>query len=161
MNNLEKKIDLLASLALAEDDATRKTIKEALANELRGAAHVARKPVTVKEAVYEALQEIGVPVYLSGYDALHIAISLVVENPDIRHNIQGELYPEVANWCGSTIPRVERRMRHAVETAWIRGDLEVFQKYFGNTISPEKGKPTNGEFISQVANHIRRRMEEQ
>ena len=68
------------------------------------------------------------------------------------------LYPQVAKTFGTTPSRVERAIRHAIEVAWNRGDLDVLDKYFGNTVSASKGKPTNSEFIARVANIVRQRM---
>ena len=70
------------------------------------------------------------------------------------------LYPRLAATFNSTAARVERSIRHLVEVTWTRGDLTILDRYFGNTISPDKGKPTNGEFIARIANVVRERLRE-
>jgi two-component system response regulator (stage 0 sporulation protein A) len=75
-------------------------------------------------------------------------------------NITFGLYPQLAAAFDTTAARVERAIRHLVEVTWTRGDMEVLMRYFGNTVSPEKGKPTNGEFIARITNIIKLRMKE-
>lgn len=161
MNNLEKKIDLLVSLALAEDDETRESLKGALFRAVMSEDATTPRSHTVKSEVCALMQEIGVRSSLRGYDAVVLAVCLVVNDPNLRYGITTNLYPAVAKEIGSSSIRVERCIRHAIETAWDGGDLEVFEKYFGNTVSRHRGKPTNSEFISQMAHHIRQRLEEQ
>ena len=88
------------------------------------------------------------------------AVSLAVKTPDLVNSMTKGLYPEVSRRMNTTPCRAERAIRHGIEVAWERGDLDVFATYFGNTISPTKGKPTNSEFISRLANVIRSRMKE-
>ena len=85
---------------------------------------------------------------------------LAAENRTYIHSITFGLYPQVAAHFDTTAGRVERAIRHLVEVTWTRGDVEVLQRYFGNTVSPEKGKPTNGEFIARMANVLRQRLEQ-
>lgn len=74
------------------------------------------------------------------------------------NNITLGLYPQLATRFDTTASRVELGIRHSVEQGWLRGDLDILQKYFGNTVSAEKGKPTNGEFIAQLAQELKNRM---
>ena len=100
------------------------------------------------------IHEIGVPAHINGYQYLREAISLAVEDMDVINAVTKVLYPAVARKFGTTASRVERAIRHAIEVAWDRGDLETLQKYFGYTVSNVKGKPTNSEFIAMIADRI-------
>lgn len=101
--------------------------------------------------VTEVLHEIGVPAHIKGYQYLREAIILTINDMDIINSVTKILYPEVARKFGTTPSRVERAIRHAIEVAWDRGDLETLQKFFGYTVSNVKGKPTNSEFIAMIA----------
>jgi two-component system response regulator (stage 0 sporulation protein A) len=100
------------------------------------------------------IHEIGVPAHIKGYQYLREAILLTVENMDVINAVTKVLYPEVAKHFGTTASRVERAIRHAIEVAWDRGDLETLQKYFGYTVNSAKGKPTNSEFIAMIADRL-------
>lgn len=108
--------------------------------------------------VTEILHEIGVPANLKGYRYLREAIMMVAQDPSLIDYVTRELYPRVAEKFDSTASKVERGMRHAIESAWSRGDLDTLKKYFGCTVSLSKDKPTNSEFISLVADNIRMEM---
>lgn len=109
----------------------------------------------LERRVTEVIHDIGVPAHIKGYQYLRCAIMMVVENPSIINMVTKALYPDVAKEYKSTASRVERAIRHAVEVAWERGNLETLQKYFGYTVSAHKGKPTNGEFIALIADKLR------
>ena len=100
------------------------------------------------------IHEIGVPAHIKGYQYLREAISLSVADMEVINAVTKVLYPAVAKKFGTTASRVERAIRHAIEVAWDRGDLETLQKYFGYTVSNAKGKPTNREFIAMIADRI-------
>ena len=100
------------------------------------------------------IHDIGVPAHIKGYQYLREAISLAVEDMDVINAVTKVLYPAVAKKYATTASRVERAIRHAIEVAWDRGDLETLQKYFGYTVSNSKGKPTNSEFIAMIADRI-------
>lgn len=100
------------------------------------------------------IHEIGVPAHIKGYQYLREAIRLTVEDMDIINAVTKVLYPAVAKRFNTTASRVERAIRHAIEVAWDRGDLETLQKYFGYTVSNTKGKPTNSEFIAMIADRL-------
>jgi two-component system response regulator (stage 0 sporulation protein A) len=104
--------------------------------------------------VTSIIHEIGVPAHIKGYQYLREAILIAVDNMDVINAVTKVLYPEVAKRFGTTASRVERAIRHAIEVAWDRGDLETLQKYFGYTVSNAKGKPTNSEFIAMIADRI-------
>ena len=117
-----------------------------------------RPPVSeagLETMVTGIIHEIGVPAHIKGYQYLREAIVLAVDNPEYIQAITKELYPAIAKKFGTTPSRVERAIRHAVEVAWDRGDTDVLLKWFGYTISLNKGKPTNSEFIALVADKIR------
>ena len=100
------------------------------------------------------IHEIGVPAHIKGYQYLREAIMLAVEDMEIINAVTKILYPEVAKRFGTTPSRVERAIRHAIEVAWDRGDLETLQRFFGYTVNSAKGKPTNSEFIAMIADRL-------
>lgn len=104
--------------------------------------------------VTSIIHEIGVPAHIKGYQYLREAILIAVDNMDVINAVTKVLYPEVAHRYGTTASRVERAIRHAIEVAWDRGDLETLQKYFGYTVNGTKGKPTNSEFIAMIADRL-------
>lgn len=105
-------------------------------------------------AVTEIIHEIGIPAHIKGYQYLREAIVRVVEDMDIINAVTKELYPNVAREFHTTPSRVERAIRHAIEVAWDRGDVDVLHQYFGYTVSNIKGKPTNSEFIAMIADKL-------
>lgn len=104
--------------------------------------------------VTNIMHNIGVPAHIKGYHFLRRAIVMAIEDISVVDSITKVLYPEVAKSFKTTPSRVERAMRHAIEVAWNRGDVEVLNTFFGYTISNLKGKPTNSEFISMIADRI-------
>ena len=108
----------------------------------------------VETLVTNVIHEIGVPAHIKGYQYVRYAIILAVQDMDVINSITKTLYPKVAAYYGTTPSRVERAIRHAIEVAWDRGDLETLQKYFGYTVSNTKGKPTNSEFIALIADKL-------
>ena len=108
----------------------------------------------LESEITELLHEIGIPAHIKGYQYLREAIIMTVENMDVINAVTKILYPEVAKRFNTTASRVERAIRHAIEVAWDRGDLETLQKYFGYTVSNAKGKPTNSEFIAMIADRL-------
>lgn len=109
--------------------------------------------------VTEILRQIGVPAHIKGYQYLRIAIMMVIENMELVSAITKELYPSIAKQFETTSSRVERAIRHSIEIAWERGDIETLQSFFGYTVSGVKGKPTNSEFISMIADRLRLQMQ--
>ena len=108
----------------------------------------------LKNLVTSVIHEIGVPAHIKGYQYLREAIMIAVDDMDVINAVTKVLYPEVAKRFNTTPSRVERAIRHAIEVAWDRGDLETLQKYFGYTVSNSKGKPTNSEFIAMIADRL-------
>ena len=109
----------------------------------------------LEELVTSIIHEVGVPAHIKGYQYVREAIMITVEDMDVINSVTKVLYPEVAKKYHTTPSRVERAIRHAIEVAWDRGDLETLQKFFGYTVSNAKGKPTNSEFIAMISDRIR------
>lgn len=110
-----------------------------------------RKEAELEASVTEIIHEIGVPAHIKGYQYLREAIIRTINDMDMINAVTKVLYPEVAKKFNTTPSRVERAIRHAIEVAWDRGDIETLQKFFGYTVSNIKGKPTNSEFIAMIA----------
>ena len=108
--------------------------------------------------VTEIIHQIGVPAHIKGYHYLRESILLAVNNADIINSVTKQLYPTVAKKFGTTSSRVERAIRHAIEVAWDRGDVDILNSYFGYTIHNGRGKPTNSEFIAMIADKLRLRL---
>ena len=109
----------------------------------------------VELMVTEMIHQIGVPAHIKGYHYLREAILLSVEDPEIMNAVTKVLYPTVAKKFGTTPSRVERAIRHAIEVAWDRGDVDTLNAYFGYTIHNSRGKPTNSEFIAMLSDKLR------
>ena len=105
--------------------------------------------------ITEIIHEIGVPAHIKGYHYLREAIILSVKNSEIINSVTKLLYPTVAKSHKTTASRVERAIRHAIEVAWDRGNIEVLNSYFGYTIQNDRGKPTNSEFIAMISDKLR------
>ena len=110
--------------------------------------------VSIETLVTNIIHEIGVPAHIKGYQYLREAIIIAVNDMDVINAITKVLYPQVAKTFGTTPSRVERAIRHAIEVAWDRGDLDTLQSFFGYTVSNTKGKPTNSEFIALIADKL-------
>ncbi|MBQ7288449.1 MAG: sporulation transcription factor Spo0A [Clostridia bacterium] len=108
--------------------------------------------------VTEIIHQIGVPAHIKGYHYLREAICLSVKNAEIINSVTKLLYPTVAKKYQTTASRVERAIRHAIEVAWDRGNVDVLNSYFGYTIDNNRGKPTNSEFIAMIADKLRLRL---
>lgn len=115
-----------------------------------------KKPLEMK--ITEILHEIGVPAHIKGYHYLRDSIRMAVEDPGIINAVTKQLYPGVAKLYSTTSSRVERAIRHAIEVAWDRGDVDVLNSYFGYTIHNTRGKPTNSEFIAMISDKLRLEM---
>ena len=105
--------------------------------------------------VTNVIHGVGVPAHIKGYQYLREAIMLVVNDIDVINQITKSLYPEIARKFGTTPSRVERAIRHAIEVAWGRGEVNLMENIFGYTVSAAKGKPTNSEFIAMIADKLR------
>ena len=105
--------------------------------------------------VTKIIHQIGVPAHIKGYQYLRTAILMTIEDNDIINSVTKILYPAVAKKYQTTTSRVERAIRHAIEVAWDRGDVDTLNSYFGYTIQNNRGKPTNSEFIAMIADNLR------
>ncbi len=116
---------------------------------------------SIEAMVTGIIHEIGVPAHIKGYQYLREAIIIAVNDMDVINAITKVLYPQVAKTFGTTPSRVERAIRHAIEVAWDRGDLDTLQRFFGYTVSNTKGKPTNSEFIALIADKLQLQLKSQ
>lgn len=105
--------------------------------------------------VTKIIHRIGVPAHIKGYQYLRTAIIMAINDGDIINSVTKVLYPTVAKQYSTTPSRVERAIRHAIEVAWDRGDIDVLNSYFGYTIQNSRGKPTNSEFIAMISDNLR------
>ena len=157
MNQLEKQVNALMRLCTAEEEEERCQAKEELRKLLRFPAPASADP---EQEIRRILLELGAPDHLAGHAYVVEGILLALSNWVYVQSITFRLYPQLAVTFDTTPARVERAIRHLVEVTWSRGDLNVLEQYFGNTVSPEKGKPTNGEFIARLANVVKQRMKD-
>lgn len=156
MSSLERKVDLLVSLALADTEESRDTIKRQLAQVVIAVNDGGS--FTVEDEVAYVLQDVGVSCSCTGYQYLMSSICSMVANPKLENEPKLSIYYRLAEMYPVRPSQIERAMRIAVEKAIDRSDYDTVIKYFGNTISPNKGKPTNSEFVIQLAHHVRRRL---
>ncbi len=117
-------------------------------------------PAVTRTAEMEAqvtkiIHQIGVPAHIKGYQYLRTAILMTIEDSEIINSVTKVLYPSVAKKYATTTSRVERAIRHAIEVAWDRGDIDTLNSFFGYTVQNTRGKPTNSEFIAMIADNLR------
>lgn len=158
MTTVEKKVDEIIRFLTADSDEKRSRAHKNLC----GMVHAAPPPkkICTEFMVHEIMKDIGVPAHIVGYPYVVEAVLLVLSDQMYINNITSGLYPKLAAKFDTTAARVERGIRHAVSITFERGDLDVLGKYFGNSVSPKTGKPTNSQFIAQIANEIRMRQKE-
>ena len=154
MKNLEKRVDALMRLCTADQEVDRSILRKEIKRMLEYNSH----RIDPEQEIRKILLELGAPDHLVGHPYVIRGILLVVGDQLYINHITFGLYPQLAVEFETTPARVERAIRHLIEVTWSRGDLEVLDRYFGNTISASKGKPTNGEFIARLANVVRCRM---
>ena len=111
--------------------------------------------IDMETQVTRIIHQIGVPAYIKGYQYLRTAILMTISDNDVINSVTKVLYPSVAKKYQTTTSRVERAIRHAIEVAWDRGDVDTLNSYFGYTIQNSRGKPTNSEFIAMIADNMR------
>jgi len=130
-----------------------------LISQKKNAHNLAGIPPTMghdlESQVTKVIHQIGVPAHIKGYQYLRFAIIMTVNDNDVINSVTKILYPTVAKEFGTTSSRVERAIRHAIEVAWDRGDVDTLNSYFGYTIQNNRGKPTNSEFIAMIADNLR------
>lgn len=109
----------------------------------------------LQKSISKLLHELGMPSHIKGYQYIREAVSMVYDNPDMIGGITKELYPELAIKFDTTVSRVERAIRHAIEVSWNRGDWDLMEDVFGHSVDIDKAKPTNSEFIVTLADKLR------
>ncbi len=122
---------------------------------LSGNGNEKRVIENLENQVTDMIHEVGVPAHIKGYQYLRDAIMMVIEEPEMLNSITKILYPTIAKRNQTTPSRVERAIRHAIEVAWSRGNMDIINSLFSYTVSTGKGKPTNSEFIALIADKIR------
>ena len=132
------------------------TIAKRIAGQLRRTSNEPAEGDSRDEyKVTEILHQIGVPAHIKGYQFLRDAILMSIQDPELINAVTKRLYPDIAKTNGTTASRVERAIRHAIEVAWDRGDVDTLNSYFGYTIHNLRGKPTNSEFIAMISDRMR------
>ena len=106
-------------------------------------------------SISKLLHDLGIPSHIKGYQFLRDAVNMLFDDPNMIGGITKELYPELANKYNTTVSRVERSIRHAVEVSWNRGDIDLMEKIFGHSVDIDRAKPTNSEFIVTIADKLR------
>ncbi|WP_297422163.1 sporulation transcription factor Spo0A [Clostridium sp.] len=114
-----------------------------------------KAPIDLETEITNIIHEVGVPAHIKGYMYLREAITMVVNDMELLSAVTKELYPSIAKKYNTTASRVERAIRHAIEVAWGRGQIEAINRLFGYTVHNDKGKPTNSEFIAIIADKLR------
>jgi Response regulator of citrate/malate metabolism len=109
----------------------------------------------ISVSISKILHQLGIPSHIKGYQYIREAISVIFERPETIGGITKELYPELAGKFDTTVSRVERAIRHAIEVSWNRGDWDLMEDIFGNSVDIDKAKPTNSEFIVTIADKLR------
>lgn len=141
INMLAQRINQLTGWSKSQGDVTKQ-----------------QENVDLQVTVSEIMHQIGVPAHIKGYQYLREAIVLSINDREMMSSVTKVLYPTVAKMYSTTSSRVERAIRHAIEVAWDRGDVDVLSSYFGYTIQNTRGKPTNSEFIAMISDKLRLRM---
>ena len=132
-----------------------KNRQSAYKNQIMNGIQYAQEPSDLESQVTEIIHRIGVPAHIKGYQYLRTAIMMTIEDNDLINAVTKVLYPAVAKKYQTTSSRVERAIRHAIEVAWDRGDIDTLNAFLGYTIQNERGKPTNSEFIAMIADNMR------
>lgn len=129
-------------------------LNEPLKN-MKGTDREASGNTSLEFQITNIIHNVGVPAHIKGYQYLRSAIMMTVEDSEVINSVTKVLYPSVAKKHFTTSSRVERAIRHAIEVAWDRGDLEILNSIFGYTVQNSRGKPTNSEFIALIADNLR------
>ena len=155
--NTQEKINKVMSWIVEKDEDKRTLIAEEIKDILRASQTPQKELATRKsEFIEDILLKLGVPCSLFGYNYLVYAITIASEDEIYIRKITKKLYPAVAEKFETTTSRAERGIRHAIETGWDRCEAEAVARYFKSSVSADRGKPTNSEFISRIAQLVRR-----
>lgn len=151
MNNIDMALKALMEFALAKNETDRETARDHLMEAYTCNTADKKDPEVL---IYRVLMDIGAPDHLIGHPYVVRAVQMLIEEPALINSAVG-LYESLAREFRTNTSRVERAIRHLVEVTWTRAEWEQLHKYFGNISSPNKGKPTNSEFLARLANIIR------
>lgn len=157
INKIREAVKVLSTLS--DDEWWR--IEQLISNQakLKEETQVEKKQISYDEQeriVTELLKQVGVPSHIKGYAYTRKAIILIMENREkYTSSVTKVLYPTIAQEYNTTTSRVERAIRHAVEIAWERGNIEIQNKIFGYSLSPKRGNPTNSEFLACIADYVK------
>ncbi|QQK75930.1 sporulation transcription factor Spo0A [Salicibibacter cibarius] len=136
-------------------DLSGQPAPQAVSVQSKELGNVKQPSINLDQRITGIIHEIGVPAHIKGYMYMREAITMVYNNIELLGSITKELYPDIAKKYNTTASRVERAIRHAIEVAWSRGNIDSISHYFGYTVSMSKAKPTNSEFIAMVADKLR------
>lgn len=155
MNNLELQVTTLMRLCTAETSTEQAQLRQ----ELRRLLTLPQpRPADPEAYIREILLDLGAPDHLTGHPYVVEAVIMALENRSYLNSITFCLYPHLAAKFDTTASRVERAIRHLIEVTWMRGDMDVLRRYFGNTVSADRGKPTNGEFLARITNIVQQQL---
>jgi len=157
MRDLEQQVEAMMRLCLADKETDRDRLRDEIRSYLRSKRQNTMDP---EQEIRNILLELGAPDHLAGHPYVVRGVLLVMSDRLYINNMTFGLYSQLAKDFDTTASRVERAIRHLVEVTWARGDMEVLDRYFGNTISASRGKPTNGEFIARLSNVVKERMKQ-
>ncbi len=162
MTTMEKKLDVCLRFITAPGAAERKEVAQEAREllQLQDGSACVDKDNMLRHTTEDLLTQVGVPLHIKGYGYLVSGIVRLINDPDeYGHNqITKQLYPSIAEEFHATTRQVERCIRHAVEYAFDNADMDVLGKLFGNSISANKGKATNGQFMMTLAREVQRRI---
>jgi two-component system response regulator (stage 0 sporulation protein A) len=149
--DLEILVERIRQLGKGNDIMNRSDgVKATLRQQLQTA-----KPSSIENRITQIMRDVGVPAHIKGYQYMRDAVLMVTDDIELISSVTKRLYPELARKYKTTPSRVERAIRHAIEVAWTRGQVETIHDLFGYTINTKKGKPTNSEFIAMIADKMR------
>ena len=126
-----------------------------LANKKKNSKNIDLHHNNIQISITKILHQLGIPSHIKGYQYIRDGVSMIFENPNMIGGITKELYPELASKFDTTVSRVERAIRHAIEVSWNRGNWDLMEEIFGNSVDIDRAKPTNSEFIVTVADKLR------
>lgn len=126
-----------------------------LSNKKKNSKNIDLHHNNIQISITKILHQLGIPSHIKGYQYIRDGICMIFDNPDMIGGITKELYPELASKFDTTVSRVERAIRHAIEVSWNRGNWDLMEEIFGNSVDIDRAKPTNSEFIVTVADKLR------
>lgn len=159
MITMEQKIDIVLRYIASEDETDKAVLREKAIEALNDTTSSAEQTAdAIDEVIEKLLKEIGIPCNLVGYMHITHALKLIVSDNSYIHEITKRLYPAIAERVGSTPPRVERGIRHAIEVVWNSRDTDNAYAIFGNSVNVNKGKPCNSKFLAGCVKEVEYRM---